>query len=73
MTSNYITLLGRLAADPGQTFNTSEVLKGLIASKPQLLLLGGDFSYADNWRGPGEFLDREEYGSFTCECTRIGR
>jgi hypothetical protein len=36
-------------ADPGQTYNSSETLKRLIASDPQLLILLGDFAYADEW------------------------
>jgi hypothetical protein len=39
----------------------------MIASKPQLLLLGGDFSYADDWYGPEEPIDWTQYWTFTCE------
>jgi hypothetical protein len=56
-----------LASDPGQTYNTSEVLAGLIASKPQMVLLGGDFAYADDWFGPEEPIDWAQYWTFTCE------
>ncbi|WIA32552.1 hypothetical protein OEZ86_003360 [Tetradesmus obliquus] len=53
-------------ADPGQTYNTSEVLAGLIASKPQMLLMGGDFCYADNWMAPEQpITDRSIYYTFT--------
>lgn len=38
-----------------------------MASNPQLLLLAGDFSYADDWQGPEEAIKGGDYGTFTCE------
>eukprot|EP00878_Enallax_costatus_P040071 GHUV01046052.1.p1 GENE.GHUV01046052.1~~GHUV01046052.1.p1 ORF type:complete len:192 (+),score=20.32 GHUV01046052.1:1236-1811(+) len=36
-------------ADPGQTYNTSVMLDHLRATNPELVLLVGDFTYADEW------------------------
>lgn len=36
-------------ADPGQTYNTSVMLDHLRATTPELVLLVGDFTYADTW------------------------
>jgi hypothetical protein len=54
-------------ADPGQTFNTSETLDRLSASDPQLLLLLGDFAYADNWVNNTHQVPFELWGTLTCE------
>jgi len=54
-------------SDPGQTLNTSVVLQQLIAGNPQILLLAGDFSYADDWVGADKMIDWKVYGTRTCE------
>lgn len=58
-------------ADPGQTYNTSEVLKRMIADKPDVLLLAGDFSYADDWMDVDKPLPWSIYGTYTCELCRL--
>lgn len=55
--------------DPGQTYNSSEVLSRMIRDQPDLLLLGGDFSYADDWIDVDQPISWDVYGKYTCECT----
>lgn len=54
-------------ADPGQTYNTSETLSRLIRSHPQLVLLLGDFAYADNWLDENTPIPDGQWGTVTCE------
>lgn len=42
-------------ADPGQTYNTTTTLEHLIATKPDVALMIGDFTYADNYLTYGVF------------------
>ncbi|WIA11592.1 hypothetical protein OEZ85_011697 [Tetradesmus obliquus] len=52
-------------SDPGQTYNTSEMLQHLIASQPSLVMLGGDFTYADTWLKPDEHIPEEVQGPYS--------
>lgn len=54
-----------VVADPGQTHNSSEVLQALIASQPDLVMLGGDFGYADDWLDATTRLPYGFYGTYT--------
>eukprot|EP00878_Enallax_costatus_P020763 GHUV01021956.1.p1 GENE.GHUV01021956.1~~GHUV01021956.1.p1 ORF type:complete len:390 (+),score=60.00 GHUV01021956.1:1278-2447(+) len=54
-----------LPPDPGQTYNSSEVLGRMIQEQPDLLLLGGDFSYADDWIDVDKPISWESYGKYT--------
>jgi hypothetical protein len=56
-------------ADPGQTHNTSETLKRLINSNPQLVILLADFTYADNWKNADQFPP-PDFDFVTCELQR---
>jgi hypothetical protein len=53
--------------DPGQTYNSSDTLTRLIDSDPQLLILLGDFAYADNWFNASHQVTRQQWGTLTCE------
>jgi hypothetical protein len=57
-------------ADPGQTYNTSQTLKRLIATDPQVLILLADFTYADNWKNANQFTTPEA-DPVTCKCWYI--
>lgn len=54
-------------ADPGQTYNTSVMLDHLRATDPQLAILVGDFTYADEWLTAETRLPDELSGEYTCE------
>lgn len=56
-----------VVGDPGQTYNSSVTLTRLIDSQPQLLILLGDFSYADNWFNASTQVTRQQWGTLTCE------
>lgn len=62
-----VSLLHVTPADPGQTYNTSETLSRLIRSHPQLVLLLGDFTYADNWLDANTPIPDGQWGTVTCE------
>lgn len=43
-----------------------------MASNPQLMMLLGDFAYADNWLGQDKKVSKPEYGTVTCELSWCG-
>jgi hypothetical protein len=58
-------------ADPGQTNNTSVMLQHLLASQPSLVMLAGDFTYADTWLNPQQHVPEEVQGRYSCECKHL--
>jgi hypothetical protein len=43
------------------------MLQHLLASQPSLVLLAGDFMYADSWRSATEHVTDELSGVYSCD------
>jgi hypothetical protein len=43
------------------------MLRHLLASQPTLVLLAGDFTYADSWQSATEHVTDELSGEYSCE------
>jgi hypothetical protein len=53
--------------DPGQTFNTVTTLQHIQRSQPDLVLLAGDFSYADEFDTRGDVQPDSDEEALSCE------
>ena len=58
--------------DPGQTFNTVTVVEHMQKSRPDVVLMAGDLSYADEYNTSGHVQPDSANEALSCEYAGFG-